>query len=151
MFVFPDAAGPWKFTAAPSVTIPLGSTSFAPGYGGECSAEYAPPALTPLSFGLNAAYSGGGLQAYAGQTATSVLSEGLLMGGAAFQLPITGGLTGRIFASGGLVVGGLSNSDGQVYTYGIAEAGAGLQLQLDPQWGLRLDESYLYKVGSTED
>jgi tetratricopeptide (TPR) repeat protein len=147
------AVTPWTLSVTPQLHIPLANAGhsaaedlFSLAYGGTVGLAYGFKEVPGLSAAVNAGYCYGTMNSPVVALSGS-LSEGLLALGAAYRLPLLPWLAARAFASGGVVLGGINGDSSSVTVYGSAEAGAGLDFILDPQFALRAEAAWVERFG----
>lgn len=150
-FAEPAHGSGWALKAAPAFVLPISSGDFganelfASAWGAELNAEYTLGMPFPLAIRLGMAYSSGGLLPIEGVAVEGVLSEAVAMAGASAGLQLARRLTAFGFADGGAAYGAIGSGDPAVY--GVARAGAGLELGIGDSMLARADASWMYKFG----
>lgn len=139
----------WALVAAPSFTLPLtagdfsSNELFSTAWGGSLAVEYNPSPSLPLGLRLEAGYTLGTLLPAEGVAVPGTLSEASLLAGAVVSLHLSPGFSLYGLAEGGAAYGSLST--GTSTPYGVVQAGAGLEMNLGPDFFARLEAAWTYK------
>lgn len=139
---------PWSLQLSPQSHVPLSDASqaFEPAFGGSLGLGFAVSEIPGLSFVPLLGYSYGSLRSN-GTSLPSALAEYSLGTDIAYTVPVVSWMAVRAFAGGSMVWGGITTDNTSNSLYGSIESGLGLSFLFDPEWSLRLDGSWLQRLG----